>query len=306
MARLARPGSSHTNVALLIMRFSERKGITPVRTELQASGIDDKLRNRLWNVLCECWPSYAPKSPYIHGPYETEQALFRTLWHDFFKAPLDTMDTYTNAIVDEFRKFFFKCEWYSVYDFTEFVACALEADGRDPREFTSRCNQVLKEEMSAFRFVGNLIAPLTSEEEVTEIRQAAALPDPFNCVAKHIDQSLSLLANRTRPDYRNSIKEAISAVEAICSLVAGIPKADLSRALDALQTRGNVKLHPAMRLAFEKLYAYTSDEDGVRHALMEESTLGQDDAKFMLIACSAFVNFLVAKVEEAGLTLGRK
>jgi hypothetical protein len=47
--------------------------------------------------------------------------------------------------------------------------------------------------------------------------------------------------------------------------------------------------------AFESLYGYTSDANGIRHALMDASTLGFADAKFMLVCCSAFVNFLVAK-----------
>jgi len=52
--------------------------------------------------------------------------------------------------------------------------------------------------------------------------------------------------------------------------------------------------------AFDKLYGYTSDADGIRHALLEEVTLDFDDAKFMLVACSAFVNYIRAKVPGAG------
>lgn len=55
------------------------------------------------------------------------------------------------------------------------------------------------------------------------------------------------------------------------------------------------KLHGALRLAFEKLYGYASDANGIRHALMEESNLEQEDAVFMLVACSAFVSYVIAK-----------
>ena len=41
-----------------------------------------------------------------------------------------------------------------------------------------------------------------------------------------------------------------------------------------------------------------SDEDGVRHKLMADSKLDYDDAKFMLVACSAFVNFLKGKAAQ--------
>jgi len=55
------------------------------------------------------------------------------------------------------------------------------------------------------------------------------------------------------------------------------------------------KLHPALKDAFLKLYGYTSDADGIRHALMEESDLDRDDAKFFFLACTSFTNYLIAK-----------
>ena len=54
-------------------------------------------------------------------------------------------------------------------------------------------------------------------------------------------------------------------------------------------------LHPALAGAFQKLYGYTSDADGIRHALMEESNLDLADASLMLVACSGFVSYLLAK-----------
>ncbi len=50
---------------------------------------------------------------------------------------------------------------------------------------------------------------------------------------------------------------------------------------------------------FGTLYGYTSDADGIRHALMDLPTLTFDDAKFFLVVCSAFVNFAQAKVATA-------
>jgi hypothetical protein len=98
------------------------------------------------------------------------------------------------------------------------------------------------------------------------------------------------VVNRFRDDfYRNSIKESISAVEAMCKLAAHDDKATLGQVLPKMG------LHPALRDGFNKLYGYTNDADGIRHALLEESTLTFDDAKFMLVACAAFINYLKAK-----------
>ena len=54
-----------------------------------------------------------------------------------------------------------------------------------------------------------------------------------------------------------------------------------------------VKIHPALKGAFSKLYGYTSDASGVRHAGElggKDSTF--EEAKFMLVSCCAFVNYL--------------
>jgi hypothetical protein len=48
------------------------------------------------------------------------------------------------------------------------------------------------------------------------------------------------------------------------------------------------------------MYGYTSDAEGIRHALMDEPTLESEDAKFMLVSCSAFVNYLRSKAARAG------
>jgi len=40
---------------------------------------------------------------------------------------------------------------------------------------------------------------------------------------------------------------------------------------------------------------------GIRHALVDGSNYDSEDAKFMLISCSAFINYLVVKASKAGL-----
>ena len=59
-----------------------------------------------------------------------------------------------------------------------------------------------------------------------------------------------------------------------------------------------VKVPIVLREAFNKLYGYTNEETtGIRHALMdEENAPTADEAIFMLISCSAFVNYLTKKI----------
>jgi hypothetical protein len=113
-----------------------------------------------------------------------------------------------------------------------------------------------------------------------------------------------MLSDRKNPDYRNSIKESISAVEAACQAVSRKTNATLSDCIKALKEQK--PLHPALEQALIKLYAYTSDEGGIRHALSDaDATPSHADAKFMLVGCAAFVNYLWTKATELGLKIKR-
>lgn len=114
---------------------------------------------------------------------------------------------------------------------------------------------------------------------------------------------MKFLSDRDNPNYRNSIKESISAVEAICKIIAKDSKATLGKALDIIEKSLKVSMHPALKVAFDKLYGYTSTTEGIRHALMDLPKLDFEDAKFMLVACSAFINYLIVKADKAGIKL---
>jgi hypothetical protein len=78
----------------------------------------------------------------------------------------------------------------------------------------------------------------------------------------------------------------------------GIDESNFSRALAKLASR--IGMHSAMQAALSKLFSYTSDEDGVRHAIVDAPGVDFAEAKFLLVACSAFVNYLIAKSDGLG------
>jgi len=276
------------------MLFSQRKEITPVKSVLQTDSMDNDLRNGLWNVLFSFY--WNSSEEWGSGNIAT---LFKSLWHSYFKWPLDTL---LDKRLKTIREYFFKCKWYEVYDFVEFVAQnypnKIEVGDK---KFMEACNSILERELSAYRFVGDKITQITSEEEISEIEEALRIPEPLSNVRTHIKTALDLLTDRKLPDYRNFIKESISAVEALSELIAKNPKATLKQALKEIENE--VGLHPALKNAFSSLYGYTSSADGIRHALLDEPNLTFVDAKFMLVSCSAFVNYLVAKASQAKIKL---
>jgi hypothetical protein len=182
--------------------------------------------------------------------------------------------------------------WHEVYDFIEYVA-----NNYDLYDFSANfqeaCNKLFEKQMSGYRFIDGIITRITEQEEMEEVE--IAINTSEGSVSTHIRRALELLSDRENPDYRNSIKESISAVEGIVARVLKSNSGTLGQMLKKLDEA--VHMHPAIKEAFSKLYGYTSDKGGIRHALLEEETLDFHDAKFMLIACSAFVNFVRGKSE---------
>lgn len=56
--------------------------------------------------------------------------------------------------------------------------------------------------------------------------------DDCPVVKTHLRRALELLSDRENPDYRNSIKEPISAVESLSKVIAEKSNASLSKALE--------------------------------------------------------------------------
>jgi DNA-binding transcriptional ArsR family regulator len=277
--------------------FSERKGIAPPRQVIQTDGMTDELRNSLWNALhLAVWESEDFKRD-RYGNLPQIDDFSAHLWFKFFKKPIDQRPTYaypdrSERILKLIRDYFFNAKWNEVYDFIEFVVMALRKTKPRLAEFL---NTVLTSEMSAYRFIDGKLVDITNEQERAMLEEALA-DTRFAAVAAHLGRALALLADRKNPDYRNSIKESISAVEAMARLMSGIDKATLGEALKSLEKNG--KLHSALKEGFSKLYGYTNDEHGIRHAMLDEPGLTQADAKYFLLSCTSFTNYLKASLAE--------
>ncbi len=282
------------------MRFSQRQGILPVDKAIQRESIDDELRNSLWSLLqIFYWNIYDKdrhsmygRADYIDG--SNMQPLIKKLWLHYFKQPIDTIHKYFWDCVDYLRDYFFSADWYEVYDFVEFVA--IEGPNRVRDKFIETCNTYLERENSAYRFVNGQLSEITSQEEIQSIEEAISNSGAFPGVRTHLESALRLMSDRENPDFRNSIKESISAVESLCKHLVGDESATLGAALKRLEAERD--LHPALKASFSSLYGYTSDAEGIRHALMEESSLTKSDARFMLVSCTAFINYATDLVSD--------
>ena len=281
--------------------FSHKYGYKPVKSMMQVGSMDDDLRNSLWNTVHIFYLSgLDPEYPLESRRNESMHVFCIFLWRDYFKKPIDTIPVKCSQAIEHLRKYFFSCEWYEVYDLLQFLASNYP-DEENNRKFKEFCNSMLKRELSGYRFIGDVIAPITSEQEIAEIEEALTNKDSLQPITIHLQSALDLLSDKKSPDYRNSIKESISAIETICKLITKNEKASLSQAIKVITNK--IELHSDLQEAFYKLYGYTSDAEGIRHSLMDKPDLDFEDAKFMLVICSAFANYLKVKAAKAKIEL---
>ena len=258
---------------------------------MQREDMDDALRNSLWNALeLFCWEPLASNRVSTTIRYAPElEAVCRRIWVEFFKYPLDTLPYQWHYAKRTVRDFFFDCHWYVVYDFIEFIA-QYYWNQSELNTFVVYVNQVLETEMSGYRLVEGWITPITDPVEIHTIEDAASKAN--KAVSEQLERALELLSDRENPDYRNSIKESISAVETQVRHTLGTEKGTLGELVKQLEQKA--PLHPALRQALSSLYGYTADDSGgIRHALMEDGReVSFEEAKFMLVVCSAFINYV--------------
>lgn len=269
------------------MLFSKRYGKVGLPQSLKPDEISTDLRNSLWNVVLQ-WSN----------GIDLETVCY-AFWRDFFKLPTDEIPSnrgydhrdYAPAW-EKIKRKFMSGEWYQVYDIIEFILI-LEPYNRS---LSIAFGRVLEEELAAYRILNQQIVQITDPVEINALEQSLLLSGKFSPVKSHIEASLNLLTNRKSPDYRNSIKEAISAVESMAKIITGKSGASLEEALSILDK--NHKLHKALKRGYLALYGYTSDANGIRHGLLEEDNLTQADAKYFLISCACFVNYLKSKLDN--------
>ena len=279
----------------MVVRFSQRMGLKPVRAEIQKDSMDESLKNGLWNALYAIILSGMKAHGYDRDSYR----LAAFLWDSYFNLPLDEIPP-GELFVGEIRNYINSCEWFEVYDLMEEVL-KHTMEPRVKSRFLDGCKTVLQRELSGFRLIDGKFVPIVSDNELEEIERALRVaPDP---VREHLKQALSHFSDRQNPVYRNSIKESISAVEALCKLITEESNTTLGKAVNLISNSGVVSFHPSFAQALKRLYGWTNNADGIRHSLMDESNLSQEDARFMLVSCSAFTNYLIVKADKAGIEL---
>ena len=272
--------------------FSERYGYTKPSDVI----IREQITPEIESAICNCI-EYLRQDlmPYNNG----YRRLKIQMWIYYLNNKINDYYEGDNIIQDYIEDN--NIDWFYKLDLIEFLVeyvVALIKNNFLPQkilfDFSKRLNKEFERLSFAYRLIDNKIVEITSKEEITTVE--TVLVESKDNVRMHLSKALELYAFRPEGDYCNSIKESISAVEAYCREKTG--ENNLGDALKKLEKVG-VVIPNVLRTAFEKLYAYTNQPTtGIRHALMDSSGTyvpKAEEALFMLVSCSAFINYLNKK-----------
>lgn len=273
--------------------FSDEKGISAVSHQIQLTEFDYRTRIILSNKI------FSAMELFFNTANERQQLshLFcRSILSEVFmeRTTLPEGKIFVwRVIFDDIHNVIINAPYNEVLDIIWYISNWLNIQMK--KYFPIFCeiiNNAFETECVGYRFVSGKIVEITDSTEIDAIEEAAN--SQFDGCRNHINNAIGFLADRDKKDYKNCVKESISAVESICKVITQNDHATLGDALKELEKKRGLK--GPLKAAFEKLYSYTNDKGGVRHADgLFVSEVDFEEAKFMLVSCSAFVNYLIAE-----------
>lgn len=275
------------------MSFSDRNGFSKAPL-VQKESMDGNLRVDLWNVIyLSFWGQFSSGNSIadsmgmanvtLSNMDKLSQKAFA-----FFKIPINKRPNKWTQCLSVIEAEYNDLEWNRVYDFVELL---LPYQFNNAESFVELVNKALETNNAAYRVIDGHVTSVVSEHEIQEVEKLLDSGSPLAKGAQeHIRLALKKLSDREAPDYRNSIKESISAVESIAKKLAPGEKT-LGAALNIIGKSDG--LHSALKSGFSNIYGYTNDEEGIRHALADSSNVREAEARLMFIMCAAFCNYLI-------------
>ena len=286
------------------LTFSQAQGYEALPQPLKLEEVSTDARKALWNVLYVY--VYADRAE-VNASFSS-RSLNQSVWNGIFYTlhtetlgnTADQFDSsdhvqnllqYQEDILDRMR-------FNKLFDLLQ----AIMRHPSCPGEVIHGISEAFRDEGLAY-FVDTeglpTIMPAATQAEGSQIR--AALDElrraSLDGAVTHLKDASGCI---NAADWSGSIRESIHAVESVARLLDPKAASTLGPALTSLEKQG--RLHPALKKAFSKLYGYTSDEQGIRHALLDdtESPAGQDEAVFMLGACASFASYLWRRHQSGG------
>ena len=277
---------SHPQIAPTALTYSQRHGLSPLPQLSPPGELPQDARTAIWNVLYVC---IVDRTALRHWSLP----VLKTVFLSYFREKINhyrAQETLRriDAVIES-------GETPQVLDLVEMIL----RHPASPRVVQRAMAGAFENSCIAYRISltrDPTIVPISNEEMAVVTLAALANIERSGSIAatSHLKTAMGLIR---QGDHPGAIRESVHAVE---SLARGLSPGSesLSEALTAIEK--NTSLHPALRKAMTALYGYASDEQGVRHALLDqaEPNVEAHEASLVFGVCSVFCGYLAARTIE--------
>lgn len=268
--------------------FSQRNGLSPIPSQLKVGQVSSELRRLFEYSFSKEIDPYE----YYHRPVYRLMDPWKHISSDyhvkFLGKSVTTFNNDSHVLRDSIGDHIENGTVGPLFDLIEFFIRHPDCS----KKFKAELVDAFVIAKAAYRVIDNQIVTIGTEEQAKAFKAAISDTESVGALAarRHLVEAGAALRNAS---WADSVRESIHAVESMAKRIN--PEArTLGEALKTIERSGYI--HGSLKAAFEKLYGYTNDEDGIRHALSDaESRVDETDALFMLGACASFVSYLIAR-----------
>ena len=283
------------------LSFSQREGKASLPEPMRLQHLPADFRNLVWYAVdMAIEQDRAPSTSRYSGT-----ASMRTIIVDYFvRIHHETHDFCRHLPAEHkglLKEIILEDRYDQVLTLVEFLLCHGLGDEQMRNSLLGAFTAVpIAYSVEAVDDLPTVVARASAESGAATQRAIGAIEKRGPAGAKAHLRKAAKAINEQR--YEDAVRESIHAVESVARTIDPKGEKDLSHALRSLEREGVLK-HKALRDAIMKIYGYTSDEEGIRHPLLDQgkAAVDLDDAVFMFSACAAFAAYMVNRSEQIGV-----
>ena len=283
------------------LTFSQRHGYTPLPKPMQIEEIDTDLRRELWNTVRTLLiekSGQRRRNYYLFGVSKLFVQRVIGAHGMIAEDEVNITVEMSNQVAEAFKNILMESKFNKLLDFLEIIVNDYDVDD----DFGTEVAALFDRHAAAYGLDASQhpfhFYPRSSKEQGAATQRAikSVRDAGMDGAATHLRDAADHI---NASQYADSIADSIHAVESVARTIAPEGKG-LGDALKLLKNKGLLR-NEQLKVAFEKLYAYTNSEPGIRHALRDRAgaDAGLDEAMFMYGACASFADYLVSKHRQS-------
>lgn len=202
--------------------FSDRNKIKAENTTIQFKDFDERTRTALSNTTdiiiqnCLVDIGFSHRSSFN---LQKHQTFIKHLLADVYGQVLDWAKSYRyEDVLAIMQETFATDDYDSILSVVEYIANEIPKYEKKGIPYKGKLytieqlyNHIFEQEYVGYRLINGEARPITDENEINAIKET--IDTKYSEIKQHVNKALGFLSDRQAPDYANSIKESISAVE---------------------------------------------------------------------------------------------